>query len=124
MERPQLATDHHRWGQRFTLRDTSCPPGDAENTQQTRHACVAQLCPSPTVRGIFQARILGCHFLLQEIYPNSGIDPMSLASLALTMLILYHWHHLGSPSKPGLEAKVSQVTKAYEMRKSAKKKVW
>ena len=45
-------------------------------------------------------------------------------SLALTMLILYHWHHLGSPSKPGLEAKVSQVTKAYEMRKSAKKKVW
>ena len=59
-------------------------------------ACVcvyarAQLCPtlcdlmeySPpgsSVRGILQARILVCHFLLLGIFPTQGWNPVSLAS--------------------------------------------
>ena len=40
--------------------------------------------PDSSVHAIFQARILECcHFLRQVDLPNPGIEPMSLASLAL-----------------------------------------
>ena len=35
--------------------------------------------PSSSVHGIFQARILGCHSLLQGNLPDPGINPPSLA---------------------------------------------
>ena len=58
--------------------------------------------PGSSVRGILQARILenlvGCHTLLQGIFPTQGSD--------LSLLHLLHWQedssqlsHLGSPMK-------------------------
>ena len=59
-----------------------------------KYCVCAQLCPtlcnpmdcSPPgsfVHGILQARILECHFLLQGIFPDPGIEPTSLVSPAL-----------------------------------------
>ena len=51
--------------------------------------------PGSSVHGIFQARKVGCHFLLQGIFPTQGSNRL--------LLILLHWqadslplHHLGS----------------------------
>ena len=41
---------------------------------------------APLVHGIFQARILewvGCHFPPPEVLPDPGMEPESVASLAL-----------------------------------------
>ena len=70
--------------------------------------CVAQSCPTlcdpidyrllgSSVHGILQARILtsvGCHFLLQRIFPTQGWNP----GLLNCKPILYHLSHQGSPS--------------------------
>ena len=52
--------------------------------------------PGSSVHGISQATILGCHFLLQGIFPTQGSNPY--------LLCLLHWYvdslplsHLGSP---------------------------
>ena len=50
--------------------------------------------PSSSVRGIFQARILGCHSLLQGNLPDPGVKPGSSASRQ----ILYCLSHQGSTS--------------------------
>ena len=39
--------------------------------------------PGSSVHGILQAKILDCHFLLQEIFAHPGIEPVSLASPTL-----------------------------------------
>ena len=39
--------------------------------------------PGSSVHGIFQSTGVGCYFLLQGIFPDPGIEPMSLASPAL-----------------------------------------
>ena len=40
--------------------------------------------PGSSLHGILQARTgVGCHFLLQGIFPHPGIKPVSLASPAL-----------------------------------------
>ena len=41
----------------------------------------------PSVHGIFQARTLGCHFLLQGIFPTQGLNPHLLFGKG----ILYYW---------------------------------
>ena len=51
--------------------------------------------PSSTVHGIFQAR-MGCHFLLQGIFPIQGSNP----GLLHCRQTLYHLSHQGSPQKP------------------------
>ena len=52
--------------------------------------CSAQLCPTGySVHGIFQARV-GCHFLLQGIFPIQGSSP-SLYTSCIGRQILYHW---------------------------------
>ena len=52
--------------------------------------------PDSSVRGIFQARILGCHFLLQGIFPTQGPN--------LSLLHILHWQRipLVLPGKPNL----------------------
>ena len=42
--------------------------------------------PGSSVRGIFQAR-MGCHFLIQRIFPTQGLNP----GILLGRWILYHW---------------------------------
>ena len=37
---------------------------------------------------------VGCHALLQEMFPYQGSNP----HLCIGRHILYHWHHLGSPT--------------------------
>ena len=81
-------------------------------TQFPRTLLLAQLCltlcnpmdcspPSSSVHGIFQARNtgVGCHFLLQEIFPTQGSNPY--------LLHLWHWRMdgfftTGPPGKPAL----------------------
>ena len=65
---------------------------------------VAQLCPtlcdpmdcSPpgfSIHGIFQAQVpgVGCHFLLQRIFPTQGLNP----GLPRCRQMLYHLSHQG-----------------------------
>ena len=67
------------------------------------HSCLT-LCdpmdcspPGSSVHGIFQARVLGvgCHFLLQGIFPTWG----SKLGLTHCRQMLYHLSHQGSPTK-------------------------
>ena len=75
------------------------------------HACsVSKLCPtlcdsmdrSPpgsSLYGILQARILvGCHFLLQGIFPHLGVEPVSQVP-CIGRQVLYHQCYLWSPNK-------------------------
>ena len=53
--------------------------------------------PGSSIHEILQARVLGCHFLLQGIFPTQGSNPC--------LLCLLHWQ-VGSlplvpPGKPG-----------------------
>ena len=57
-----------------------------------------------SVDGISQARILGCHFLLQGIFPPQGLNPH--------LLHLLYWQvdslppsHLGSPKASNFKSK-------------------
>ena len=52
--------------------------------------------PDSSVHGIFQARILGCHFLLQGIFPTQG------SNLSLLHLLLWQWIPLALPGKLNL----------------------
>ena len=40
---------------------------------------------------------VGCHFLLQEIFPKQGLNPV----LTHCRQILYHLSHQGNPAKEG-----------------------
>ena len=53
------------------------PPMESEVTQSCPTLCDPVDCspPGPSLHGIFPARV-GCHFLLQEIFPT-GIEPGS-----------------------------------------------
>ena len=74
------------------------------NTTWNYHLCsVAQSCltpcdpmdcspPGSAVHGIVQARILGCHFLLQGIFPTKGSN--------LRLLHLLHWQADSLPLCP------------------------
>ena len=42
--------------------------------------------PGSAIQGIFQGRIIECHFLLQKIFPTPGLN------LCLQWKILYHYH--------------------------------
>ena len=46
-----------------------------------------------SVHGILQARTLGCHYLLQGIFPTQGLNP----GLLLCRQIVYCLSHKGSP---------------------------
>ena len=72
------------------------------------YACVlTQLCPTLWSYGLQPARLLcpgdfpgknsgmGCHFLLQRIFPTQGLNP----GLPNCKQILYHLSHQGSPNK-------------------------
>ena len=52
--------------------------------------------PDSSVRGIFQARILGCHFLLQGIFLTQGSNP------SLLHLLHWQWIPVVLPGKPNL----------------------
>ena len=53
--------------------------------------------PGSSAHGIFQTRVLsGLPFPLPKDLPDPGIEPMSLASLALSRPILYQLHYLGT----------------------------
>ena len=55
--------------------------------------------PGSSLHGILQARILvGCHFLLQGIFPHLGIEPVSQVP-CIGRQVLYHQRYLGSPNK-------------------------
>ena len=73
---------------------------------QVKWSEVTQLCltlwdpvdcslPGSSVHGIFQARItgMGCHFLLQEIFPTQGLNPGHCRQM------LYCLSHQGSPKE-------------------------
>ena len=52
--------------------------------------------PGSSLHGIFLAEVLkemGCHFLLQRIFPTQGSNP----GLPLCRQVLYHLSHQGSP---------------------------
>ena len=65
-----------------------------------------QLCPTlcdpvdhilrgSSVHGILQARILvGCHFLLQGIFPTQGSNQCLLRVSCIGRWVLYHWEAL------------------------------
>ena len=57
--------------------------------------------PDSSVHGIFQARILGYHFLLQGIFPTQGSNP--------SLLCLLHWQPGGPPGKPPASLRSSQI---------------
>ena len=60
--------------------------------------------PGSSVHEIFQARILeilGCHFLLQGIFPTQGLNP----GLLHCRQILYQLSYKGSPKSPKAYAK-------------------
>ena len=41
---------------------------------------------------------VGCHALLQEIFPTQGSNLHLLCLLHWQVSFFYHWHHLGSPN--------------------------
>ena len=49
--------------------------------------------PGSSILEVLQARILGCHSLLQGIFPTQGLNP----GLLHWRQILYHLSHQGSP---------------------------
>ena len=52
--------------------------------------------PGSSLHGIFLAEVqkeMGCHFLLQRIFPTQGSNP----GLPLCRQVLYHLSHQGSP---------------------------
>ena len=53
--------------------------------------------PGSSVHGIFQARILVSHFLLQGIFPTQGSNPQLLPRLLHWRRILLPLNHHGSP---------------------------
>ena len=48
--------------------------------------------PGSSVHGILQAKILGCHFLLQEIFPTQGLNLVAEVDLNLEPLLLRLCH--------------------------------
>ena len=56
--------------------------------------------PGSSVHGTPQERILGCHALLQGIFPTQGLNPCILCLLhwqvGFLFFVFYHKDHLGS----------------------------
>ena len=50
---------------------------------------------------------LGCHVLLLGIFPTQGWNPRLFFLTCIGGLVLYHWHHLGSPYHALLSFKIS-----------------
>ena len=55
--------------------------------------------PGASIHGNSPGKItgVGCHFLLRGIFPAQGLNPCLLCLLHW-QAVLYHQHHLGSPS--------------------------
>ena len=68
--------------------------------------------PGSSAHEISQAKILGCHFLLQGDLPNSGIEPHLLCLLHCGR-ILYHLSHQGSHLEPRTKIWPSLDPKAF-----------
>ena len=54
--------------------------------------------PGSSVHGIFQASILGCHFLLQGIFLTLGLSPCLLCLLHYRQILYPLSHHKARPS--------------------------
>ena len=54
--------------------------------------------PGSSVHGIFQASILGCHFLLQGVFLTLGLSPCLLCLLQCRQILYPLSHHEARPS--------------------------